>query len=58
MRLIPDKSQQKQIEKQQNQIKDMATMVASIASLIKQDLKGEGNPTSTSLNVPDEAQPI
>ena len=36
----------------------MATMVASIASLIKQDLKGEGNPASTGLNVPDEAQPF
>ena len=55
------KSQQKQIMAQQNQIKDMATMVTNIASLIKQKFKGEGNPnpttTSTGLDVPDGAQP-
>ena len=34
---------------QQNQIKNMATMVTGIGCLIKQKLKGEGNlnPTST-----------
>ena len=46
---------------QQNQIKDMAVMVTSIASLIKHKLEGEGNPnpttTNTGLNVPDGAQP-
>ena len=44
---------------QQNQIKNMATMVTSIGCLIKQKLKGEGNlnPTSTGLNVSDEARP-
>ena len=33
------KSQQKLIMEQQNQIKDMATMVTSTASLIKQKIK-------------------
>ena len=46
---------------QQNQIKDMAVMITSITSLIKQKFKGEGNPnpttTNTGLNVPDGAQP-
>ena len=32
-------------------------MVTSIASLIKQKFKGEGNPTKTDLNVPDGARP-
>ena len=37
----------------------MASMVTSIGCLIKQKLKGEGNlnPTSTGLNVSDEARP-
>ena len=38
---------------QQNQIKEMATIVYSIVSLIKQKFKGEGSPTSTGLNIPD-----
>ena len=46
---------------QQNQIKDMAVMITSITSLIKQKFKGEGNSnpttTNTGLNVPDGAQP-
>ena len=54
------KSQQKLIMEQQNQIKDMATMVTGTASLIKQKIKWEGNPnpntTSTGLNVPDGAR--
>ena len=47
------KSQQKQTMEQQNQIKDIATIV----SLIKQKFKG-GNPTSTGLNVLDGAWPL
>ena len=35
------KSQQKQIMEEQNQIKGMATMVTSIAKLIKQKFKGK-----------------
>ena len=49
------KSQKKQVMEQQNQIKDMVTMVIRIANLIKQELKGEDNlnPGSTGLNDPD-----
>ena len=55
------KPQQKQIMEQQNQIKDMVTIVTNIASLIKQNFKGEGNSnlttTSAGLNIQDGAQP-
>ena len=43
---------------QQNQIKEMATIVYSIVSLIKQKFKGEGNPTSTGLNIPDGSRAL
>ena len=39
------KSQQKQFMEQQNQIKDMFTMVTSIPSLIKKKFNGDANPT-------------
>ena len=42
---------------QENQIKDMATIATSIASIIKQKLKGKGNPTSTGLYVQDGTRP-